>query len=128
MTTNQTTPDSFKDYVAEVLKTLYEAGHKPEQVQLLLKEWIKIAHAKVYSDLVLAFTDQELEEAERVAREEQRSKEEMQGMLKDLYIKKTGKNPADLAKEHLNTLARAFMETYDKNQARAEIEKIKPVQ
>ena len=63
-----------------------------------------------------------------MAAEEQRSKEEMQGMLKDLYIKKTGKNPDDLAKECLNTLARAFMETYDKDQARAEIEKIKPVQ
>lgn len=125
MITHQTAPDNFKDYVAEVLKTLYEAGHKPEQVQPLLKEWIKIAHAKVYSDLVLAFSDQELKEAERVSEQEHRSKEEMQSMLKDLYVKKTGKNPDDLAKEYLNTLAQAFMETYDKREARAEIDKAK---
>lgn len=109
--------DNSNSKVNEVLKVLHKDGYKPEDAAKLIEDWSKLVMTKVYSEVLLAFSEDEIVYFEKYSKESNKTKAELEKELKEKYIQKTGKNPKDQAKEYLNSIVRVFLETKDRAEA-----------
>lgn len=87
----------------KAIQALKEEGHTENDISVMVTEWGKAAFARLYSEMMLSFSEDEIKKFEAM------KKDEAQKLIKEGFMKKTGKDPDALAKEYLDIIASEFL-------------------
>jgi len=93
----------------KAIKVLKDEGYIEDDIARIVTDWGKAAFSRVYSEMMLAFTEEETQELERIE-----DKEKMEKEIKKRFVEKTRKNPDTMAREYLDIIASEFLATHIK--------------
>lgn len=87
----------------KAIQALKEEGYAENDISNMVTDWGKAAFARLYSEMLLSFSEDEM------AKFETMEKEEAQKLIKEEFTKKTGKDPDMLAKKYIDIIASEFL-------------------
>lgn len=96
----------------QVIKTLKEKGATDEQIAQVLAEVTKTAFAKLYTEAVTVFTEEDLKAIDQCVGQEEANFEIM-----TRYAERTGKNAQEVMQGYLDIFADKFLEEAKKEEA-----------
>ena len=96
----------------KAVKVLRNEGYIEKDIVRIVTEWGKAAFSRLYSEMMLAFSEKEIEELEKIG-----DKREMEMKVRERFREKTGKDPDRRAREYLDIIASEFLTAYRKDTA-----------
>ena len=91
----------------EAIQVLKDEGYVEEDIAKIVTDWGKASFARLYSEMMLAFTDEEMQEFEKIE-----DKAKMEKEIKKRFTEKTKKNPDMLAREYLDIIVSEFLSAH----------------
>ena len=88
----------------QAIKVLKDEGYVEDDIAKIVTDWGKAAFSRLYSEMMLAFTEDEVQELEKI---EDRAK--MEEEIKKSFREKTKKDPDNLVREYLDIIASEFL-------------------